>query len=122
MPTPDQYIIITVSSSLYYRKFRRGKSGCWEENTCYETSVREQLIMKRLTFTRVFAILTVLHLPYAIQASSFTIDYEKNTFLKDGEAFRWAAYLTSELWGSLLNPRTYWLWPEGSGVQTSCGN
>ena len=44
--------------------------------------------MKRLTFTRVFAILAVLHLPYAIQGGSFTIDYEKDTFLKDGEAFR----------------------------------
>lgn len=50
--------------------------------------VYESSIMKRLTFTRVFAILAVLHLPYAIQGGSFTIDYEKDTFLKDGEAFR----------------------------------
>ena len=74
-------------------EFRRGKSGActrvvYPTPGARETSVREQLIMKRLTFTRVFAILAVLHLPYAIQGGSFTIDYEKDTFLKDGEAFR----------------------------------
>ena len=46
--------------------------------------------MKSLTLGCVFVILAVFHLPCAIQASSFTIDYEKDTFLKDGEAFRWA--------------------------------
>ena len=91
MPTPDH-----VPIHHHYDIFRfilpeipAGKVWVLGMKThVHETSVREQLIMKRLTFTRVFAILTVLHLPYAIQASSFTIDYEKNTFLKDGEAFR----------------------------------
>lgn len=76
-----------TSSLRYLPLYTTGNSG-GESLGAGETSVREQLIMKRLTFTRVFAILTVLHLPYAIQAGSFTIDYEKNTFLKDGEAFR----------------------------------
>ena len=63
--------------------------------------------MKSLTLSCVFAILAVVHLPCAIQASSFTIDYEKDTFLKDGEAFRWAHGHVGLVLGKNVEPRKF---------------